>query len=793
MRKMPIRPTLVAMAVSVMLSGCGGGGGGGPSATTGGLVRPDVPFHTPVRIDTVRPVNSINYHYNQTGFYAANLSNATGAQDLIMAGSISAGNAHQDYDMQIWSWQGNNLVNTTNQWFSGTDNRIKGSVPAVNFADFDGDGRKDMYVAPYVESNTPTQGPGLIFFNDGGKFTRLELDLQNAHGHHSTVYDINQDGRPDIFTTGSRVSFYAGNRTFTTHTVSGRDYGGTAGSVAVADFLGNGTATVILTDQNLGGTDNNRLYSWQMANAGRPTLDFELTKIADLPASRFSLPKWNTYGFTGSHDIRALAFDFDNSGRTSAVIFSRPWITGGGTWPDFSEIQFNKNMGGGVFVDVTEQVLIGYDHTKPAPYDPTLMDVNNDGLTDIVLGGTGWNDNSGASVLIHTKEHKYVASYATVLKAFADQAFNLERAINNSAGFGGNGIVFVQGPDGRMYLATAVNFDESGVQKKSIYLSQLGTAAANPQATADAIRQRWPWMSPAQVNAVLAQSSTVWLGLNLLDPNRAWDPIGNLTIPGTTGSLALSGAVGGLRLNGNANQIKVLDSLGRDYNVNYSMTAFQPLNAWNRSAEHMPGDARSLQFGLATVQQYNNLIYTPTSNYRNTVIGISRLPVARQTELGIHYSTLPFNPFVHVSGSWGTVNRSGTFESVLTHKDQNWVVKGGLMYTTTEMTSGLVSRINPITSAWTEMGWDGGTFKVFAGVMPQVIAGSADISLPTGIDNQGRVLYTHTRVGIESPRTDYARFELADRFNRTWSYRVTGMISSQNQHNVKAQIQYNIR
>ena len=785
--------TLITLSVATVLIGCGGGGG--PSATTGNLVRPDVPFHTPVRIDTVKPIDATRRVNDSSAMFAANISSATGPQDIIMAGRMSPdGGEYRNFNMQIWSWSGGSLVNRTTQWFSGTDNQIVGTEPSVKFSDFDGDGRQDIWISPHTDNNV--YGPGVVFFNNGTNFSRVNIELGNINAHDSAIYDINRDGLPDIFATGSRVSFAHANRTFTTHVVTGRDpfggdYGGTAGAVAVADFMGDGTSSIILTDQNQQSASNNRLYSWQMVNGGRATLDFQLTHIANLPTPRFLLPKWSGHGFTGSHDVRVLAFDFDSSGRASAVVFSRPWRDANGQWPLYSEVQFNKNMGGGVFVDVTDQVLIGYDTSKPAPYNPTLMDVNSDGLIDIVLSNAAtWTDNSGASVLIHTREHKYVASYATVLRAFADQAMDIERALGSSTSYGDNGIVFVQGPDGKMYLATSVNFTEGGVQKKAIYLSQLGTMSATAQATADSIRQRWPWMSTAQVNAVLAQSSTVWFGLHVLDSDRAMAPIGELRVPSANGMLSISGAVGGLQLKGAADRIKVMDQMGRDYDVNYGVTSFTPFNAWNRSAEHMHSGARSLQFSYANTQQWGNIVYSPNNDMRNAVIGITRLPLGRYWDIGAHYSTLPFNPFVMLSGSWGTVIQSGTFETVATYRQQGWMAKTGMMWTTTELTPGLVRRVNPITSVWTEIGYDQGPLRAYVGIMPVVVSGSADITLPTGVDTQGRITYTDHRVAVLNNQTQYARLSWTGGRPERTSYSLSGMISSQNHHNIMASLRH---
>ena len=778
----------------IVITGCGGGGGGGggggsPYNSPSPILRP-VPYSTPVRVGTVKPMNSTAFESDSSALFSQNLSG--NGEELITAGR--AGTTQQGtyptYNLNIFGWNNGTLVNQTSQWFSGTDNVILGTEPSVKFADFDGDGRKDMYVASY--SDNAQVGSGWVFFNNGSSFSRTDLNL-GVHGHDSAVYDINGDGRSDIFTTGSRVSFAFADRTFTTHTVTGSNYGGTAGSVAIADFMSNGTSSIILTDQNSWGSGNNRLYSWSMVDGGRPTLDFHLSLISTLPDSRFLLPKWSAYGFTGSHDYRALAFDFDSSGRPSAVIFSRPALTNG-VWPDFNEIQFLKNQGGGTFVDVTDTVLVGYNTAGPTTYNPKLMDVNSDGLIDIVLGGT--KDGTGAQVLIHTKEHKYVASYGTVINAFVAQAGSLEKAINNSAETGGNGIVFVQGPDGAMYLATAITYNScqgncSSHQEKAIYLSKVGATTASAQATAAAIKQAWPWMSDGQVNTVLAQSSTQWFGMNLLDSEKALSPLGKLQVPTAGGMMDLSGSVSGIRLGNHGSNIRVLDSLGRDFVMDYRGTSLPSVNAWNRFSENMSqDDTRGTQVANLETRTHRGFKFGSTPDSKTMAIGITDVAMDDNTRLNMQYTRLPFSPFVSLSGSWGQVSSSGTFETTLTHRDRGWVAKLGSMYSVTDIQPGLVTRVNPISSVWTELGHEWSNSRLYAGILPKVIHGSADVSLPTGIDMLGQISYTDIKAKIHSPTVTYIRFHHRQTVDKNTRFNIYATITQQRQHNVMVNVTY---
>jgi hypothetical protein len=783
---MKFRRTILSVSITAAiatLSACGGGGGGGAGGNnSASYINRQVPFSTPTRVGSVTPVNSSEYEYDHSALYAENISGGAG-QEIIVTGRMAPDSGtYSTYNLSIFGWANGTLVNQTSQWFSGTDNQIIGTEAQVKFGDFDGDGRKDMYAPPYTDTNV--YGPGAVFFNNGSNFTRRNINFGNILSHDSAVYDLNNDGRSDIVTMSFghdvRLSFGNADRTFTNYTNTSSVGGGSG--IAVADFLGNGTSTMIMTDSY----GANRLISWAITNG-----NLTLTQESLLPTARFLLPKWAGYNFSGSHDIRALAFDFDNSGRTSAVVISRPWISGG-QWPNYSEVQFLKNQGGGVFIDVTDTTLIGYNHNTSASYNPKLADVNSDGLIDIVLSSPDWDSTGSSQVLIHTADHKYVASYATVLKAFQDQAINIEQAISSSVNNGANGIVFVEGPDGSTYLATAVSYSSGGQQQKAIYLSRLGANTPSAQATAATIRQQWPWMSDAQVNTVLAQSSTTWFGLNVLDPTKALNPIGALSLPVNGRMMNLTGYIGGINLNGAANRVSVVDSVGRDFTMNYSSTNVPSImNLWSRFVENIDDDTRGAQVSGVQTFKYNGFKFGGTEDNRNMVVGVTGIDLFKDTSLSVQYTRMPFSPFVQLNGSWGLVKSSSTMESTITNRQGGFVSKLGLMYSNTEIDAGLVNRVNPISSVWAETGYEWKNFRAYTGMLPKVISGTADITLPTGVDNRGQIQYTNTRADVYGPTVQYARFNYADRINRYANYRINAMVTTQKYHAVMGEIRIN--
>ena len=782
---MEFRKTSLAIAVSISLTACGGGGGGGgsgglSSTLSGGSSR-GVPFFAPLRVDSVVPINANTFEYNSSALISQDLD-ADGSQSLILAGRMSpSNNAYSTYNIQIWDWQNGGLVNKTGDWFQGTDNQITGTEPSVQFTDFDNDGRIDMYVAPHTD--TTVFGPGLVFFNEGGRFTRREIDLENTQGHGSAVYDLNGDGFMDIVTTGLRFTFGGPNRAFTTHWGRG-DYPGGGGDVAVADFLGNGSATIIMTDMGSNGATNNRLYSWRQEPDG-----VYITQLAVMPTPRFLLPRWQGHAFSGSHDIRVLPFDFDSSGLTDAIIFSRPWRTNG-IWPDYSEIQFNRNLGGGQFEDVTDSVLIGYDTTMPAPYHPALADINNDGLIDIVLGGTSWESNRGAQVLMHTQEHKFVASYSSILEVFADQALDLERSLNSNAQFGANGIAFVKGPNNVMYLATAISYDAGNQHRKAIYLSRLGELAPSAQITAGVVQQAWPWMSSAEVNAALSASTATWLnGVPVIDFATVMRPIGDLgiSVAGRTGSRTpIQGHIQVPGFSADAlKSVVALDSQQRNFTVDLTVLApsAQTMNVkfGEISAPTQQWSARFVDANLdlgkgfdarGDRQQWTTAFTVPVGpadSAINVTAGLTR--------------TLN-NPWLDFTGVFGRIQGSTTLDTTLSRSwSAGYWAQAGVMQTVTDMEAGLVRSVDPLWSAYAVGGWRQGGMNLYAGVQPVLFRGDVHLRLPTEVDAQGVLRYTEHSVAVRNPLVAFmgadhsvplqqglARFSAV--FNQVGAYRV---------------------
>ena len=765
---------IIPFLLAFVLTACASG----PSGNTVSDSSYSVPFHTTVRIGSVSITQSVTNSIAVADIFAKDLT-GSGAENVIIAGR-SVDTTRIDSQINIFGWQSGQLVNQTSSWFSGNDNIIRGTEPDIEFGDFLGNGKIGMYVPPSTDSESIRGAPGSVFINNGNSFTRVDLNLGATWAHDSVVRDFDRDGRADIFTLdygpNSSLSLSNGDGTFSVYTNKSISALQGASGVAAADFLGNGTVRLIVTDSSTTPGQQNSLMSWSLSGS-----ELVMTTQSFLPVGRFDLPKWASYNTSpgiASHNVRALAFDFDNSGVPSAVIFSAPWFTNGAK-PAWSEVQFLKNNGSGVFTDVTDSVLVGYDNTMPISYNPKLIDINGDGLTDIFLSAPTWvNPTNNTQVLLHTADHKFVASYANVFAVFENQSYSLE-AIRSAAINNLNVTNIVQGPNNELYLITLINTVENGAATKAIYLSKIGAMTATAQATLAAIKTNWPYLSDAQANSILSKTSTTWLGFNIVDPARALSPIGNLGLNINGTRTAFNGYISGLKLKDN--NTVLFDDVGRSFTVDLSSTSALSPNAWARHSENITDDTRGAQSMKLQYMQAGNFKFGADTATQSLAVGLTGIQIGKNSQLSFQYTQMPFSPFIQMSGSWGLVKKSTMLESTVTTKYKGFVGRAGLMYANTTIDAGLVTDISAITSVWSEVGYEWKHAKLMGGMLPKVVNGSASLRLPVGVDMSGVSLYNDSKVNISNPTTSYVRLAYQEQVSKAVSFSFNGLVSDRKQ------------
>ena len=424
---------LVISALAVALTGCGGGGGGG-AANPAASVDSTNPVLAGVGIFGRASSNVLFQYYrdgstsNPVSFIHPRDIDGDGIDEIFFVAfesQSSTAGSYSNTSVHILGWENGTFKEVTSRWLPGTTNQVEG-VGDVCFGDFNHDGKTDVFLSAYTDTNQTVHPYALM--NTGTTLNRVELTAQ-AWMHSVSCGDINGDGYDDVVA--------AGWGTFPTYIGSSsglQEYTGNAAGagIALGDFLGTGTMQYVVTEN--GSSHLTKLYSFAVDNATHTVgSNYERT----LPVPRID----TNLGSTGnSHDVRARAVDFNSDGLLDVVVFSRYTFASATQDVYRSEIQFLANTGGGNFTDVTDSVLIGYDTHSSMGYFPQFRDFNRDGKLDLFVSQPEWNSYGykGASLFVQNTNKQFVDTS----KASLSKVIELN---------GGQGAI-AQGPNSKFYL-----------------------------------------------------------------------------------------------------------------------------------------------------------------------------------------------------------------------------------------------------------------------------------------------------------------------------------------------------
>lgn len=736
------------------VAACGGGGGGGGGAGGGGgYLRSEVPFHTPVRVATaIDPLTKTDGAAPVFDTFNANITGS--GNDIILAGRQTQYATPENWSnskLTLLAWESGTLVDRTAQWFPGGINEILGTEPSVKFADLFNTGRQDMLVAPSTDMRH--YGPGYVFSNQGNHFNRIAIPLNNVWAHDSAIADMNGDGYKDLLFVdyGPNTTLAINNRVnnFTTYT----DPRGNAGdlrwggsSIVADDFLGNGQKQIIVTDNSCNVVNpacsiarTTKMYTYTITGG---QLNYHYA--GDLPAPLLD------------HNVRVVSHDFNTDGRPDVIVFSRP----GNYTLKQSAIQFLSNQGGGTFTDVTSTTLVNYDTNTYSTYNPKFLDVNGDGRTDILVSAWDFSGNhSSTQILLKSSDGKYVAAHQKIFTDFLKQAASMTNSLGVGANEANSTVNIFQAPDGKLYLVTMIVYENNNDRKMAVYMSQMGTQTTlTAQAAVDLIKQKWPYMSTASANAVLAQTAATYWNGSVIDLDAALRPVGALSI----GAKILSGHVSGVDIG--SGQIMAQDALQRPFMVNARPMNVSTLNAFQRNnfggADH---DMTSPTEYLTGVRGYsvNGMRIASDQQAGEYSIGVPAVWRRNSWSFGTQYTRLNFNPWVSFSGVWGTVRTSSVFDNVISYQKNGFVARASMMYVTTDINPGLITRVSPTVGTWAETGYRWGDRRndmgLYFGQAPRVINGKIEANVPTSFDSAGQLVYTKQNLDIMRTATYYVR------------------------------------
>ena len=183
-----------------------------------------------------------------------------------------------------------------------------------------------------------------------------------------------------------------------------------------------------------------------------------------------------------------------------------------------------------------------------------------------------------------------------------------------------------------------------------------------------------------------------------------------------------------------------------------------------------------------------NQLSFDTNGGPNYTIGVPRAWTSGNWSGGLQYTWLSYNPWVAFGGSWGSVKNSSNFDATLRYTKDGFTAVVGATYTSTEITPGLITRVNDIVGVWGEVGYKYKDFGVYVGVKPIPVVGSVEATLPTSVDIKGNIHYTNRTLGLTQQPTEYIRALWSTDLNKNTKYRVSGTALSNGQYRVMNEI-----
>jgi hypothetical protein len=298
---------------------------------------------------------------------------------------------------------------------------VTNGAGSVLTADFDGDGKADIFLAAHNESPLLPYSSTAYISKADGTFSKLSIaDSTAAHGADLKIVN----GQPVVMTATyagtSRSELYTYDKALGAFAVKDVRGGISANGITFGDFLGDGFTQILYSQTSTAAglynfTDRqelsllykligNDLSAYRICCTDSTQVNGVFTSIAGvfkMPKAYFNdKPQYASFAsgwdpVSKTHSPQTVSYDINNDGKLDAliteVIFPGKAYPGSefvGTWAP-NKLQLLLNRGQGVFTDETETLNPDWQEEAGEDERPAYIPDENGGLLAVITNGWG--------------------------------------------------------------------------------------------------------------------------------------------------------------------------------------------------------------------------------------------------------------------------------------------------------------------------------------------------------------------------------------------------------------------
>jgi len=168
-------------------------------------------------------------------------------------------------------------------------------------------------------------------------------------------------------------------------------------------------------------------------------------------------------------------------------------------------------------------------------------------------------------------------------------------------------------------------------------------------------------------------------------------------------------------------------------------------------------------------------------NKEHFLLGYKKSIANTKLDLNLSYSKNKTNPWVNMSGVWGSVDNASTIDSNLTWTNGDFWAQGGVMVTNTNLNTGLVSDIDNLYLVHSTTGWEEDNWRVYVGIKPKLVKGDIEFNLPIDVDISGVMQYNKQKTQVNNDTTSFVGGSWHNDL-RGYLLSVDGVVDSSSEH-----------